>query len=309
MTVRRESVASTSELLGVAEAIASEWERVGVSGHLLARNIDTGEELGFDVDGLVPLASVIKVPIALAVLQLIAQGELDAGEQVTVDPTAKSLGPTGVAAFRYPVRLAIGDLVLQMLAVSDNAAADALLDRVGIDRVSDILEGWECPGIRMRHGMHRMYECAAGAAGGDFALALDLAIQSDETGRHAIETLDPAYGNVGSARALVDFLERVWVDRIAEPAATAELRRLMSMQVFTHRLSSDLRADSVRVSAKTGTFLHLRHEIGVIESAGGAARVAVAALTRSSRRATIAPDIDLAIGAAGRGAFEALRRS
>lgn len=100
-----------------------------------------------------------------------------------------------------------------------------------------------------------MYECAAGAAGGDFALALDLAIQSDETGRHAIETLDPAYGNVGSARGLVDFLERVWLDRIAEPAATAELRLLMAMQVFTHRLSSDLRADSVRVSAKTGTFL------------------------------------------------------
>lgn len=156
--------------------------------------------------------------------------------------------------------------------------------------------------------MHRMYECAAGAAGGDFALALDLAIQSDETGRHAIETLDPGYGNVGSARGLVDFLERVWRDRIAVPAATAELRRLMAMQVFTHRLSSDLRTDAVRVSAKTGTFLHLRHEIGVVESVAGEDRVAIAALTGSARRATIAPDIDLAIGAAGRTAFEALRR-
>ncbi len=308
MTVHRGYVASTSDLLSVAETIAGAWESAGVSGHLLARNIDTGEELGFGVDDLVALASVVKVPIGLAVLEQITRGQLDAAQRVTVEPDTKSLGPTGLAAFRYPATLAIGDLVLQMLTVSDNAAADVLLDRVGIDRVNDALERWGCPGIRVRHRLHRMYECAAGAADGDFALALDLAIQSGETGRHAIETLDPAYGNVASARVLVDLLERVWVDRIAEPAATAELRRLMAMQVFTHRLSSDLRADAVRVSAKTGTFLHLRHEIGVVESVRGGDRVAIAALTRSTRRATIAPDIDLAIGLAGRTAFEVLRR-
>jgi beta-lactamase class A len=308
MTIRGGYVASTSDLLVVGEVIRRDWERVGVSGHLLARNIDSGEELGFDVDHLVPLASVVKVPIGLTVLQQVAHGHLDAARRVTVEPDAKSLGPTGLATFRYPVTLAVGDLVAQMLTVSDNAAADALLDCVGIDQVTDMLEGWECPGIRVRHRVQRMYECAAGAADGDFGLALDLAIQSDETGRHAIETLDPAYGNVGSARGLVDFLERVWLDRIAEPVATAELRRLMAMQVFTHRLSSDLRADSVRVSAKTGTFLHLRHEIGVVESVSREDRVAIAALTRSTRRATIAHDIDLVIGAAGRTAFEVLRR-
>ena len=80
----------------------------------------------------------------------------------------------------------------------------------------------------------------------------------------------------------------------------------MAMQVFTHRLSSDLRADSVRVSGKTGSFLQLRHEIGVIESDAGD-RVAIAALTRSACRPTIAHDIDLGIGAAARDAFEALR--
>jgi Beta-lactamase enzyme family len=199
MTERHGYVATTSDLLPVAEAIAREWERVGVAGHLLARNIDTGEELGFDIDRLVPLASVVKVPIGLTVLHLIARGDLDAARQITVDPDTSSLGPTGVAAFRYPATVAVGDLVLQMLTVSDNAAADALLDCVGIDQVTDSLREWECPDIRVRHRLHRMYECAAGAAGGDFALAVDLAIQSDETGRPAIETLDPAYANVGSA--------------------------------------------------------------------------------------------------------------
>lgn len=60
------------------------------------------------------------------------------------------------------------------------------------------------------------------------------------------------------------------------------------------------------MSGKTGTFLHLRHEIGVVEAASGV-QVAMAALTRADRRAGLAPDIDLAIGIGARQAFEALR--
>ncbi|MQA05262.1 MAG: serine hydrolase [Streptosporangiales bacterium] len=300
-------VASAPELLPLAESTALDWERLGVHGHLLARNVDTGEQLGFDVETPVPLASVAKVPLALAVLERIATGALDAARQITVDPAGSSLGPTGIAAFRYPVTVAVGDLLHQMLSVSDNAAADVLLDLVGVDGMQQSLRSWGCQGIRFRHPMQRMYECAAGAAGNDFGLAMELAIQSDSTGQHAIETLDPDRGNVAGADGLVDLLQRVWLDQVAVPEATAELRRLMSLQVFTHRLAADLRTDTVRVSGKTGTFLHLRHEIGVVEAETGD-RVAVAALTRSTRRAKVAHDIDLAIGAAARTAFEALRR-
>ena len=151
-----------------------------------------------------------------------------------------------------------------------------------------------------------MYECAAGVSGNDFALALELAIRDERTGHHTIETLDPANANLGSAATLVDLLQRVWRDEVAHPDATAELRRLMSQQVFTHRLANELRADTLQVSGKTGTFLHLRHEIGVVEAETGE-RIAMAALTRADRRARQAPDIDQAIGTAARDAFEALR--
>lgn len=300
-------VASSPELLPLAESVSADWTRLGVHGNLLARNIDTGEQLGFDVDELVPLASVVKVPVALAVLERVAAGTIDAARQVTVDPSTSSFGPTGLAAFRYPATLAVGDLVFQMLSVSDNGAADTLIDLVGVDGVQQSLRDWGCSGIQFRHPMERMYECAAGVAGNDFGLALELAIQSESSGHHAIETLDPGKGNVASADALVDLLQRVWLDQVAVPEATAELRRVMGLQVFTQRLSADLRTDTVRVSGKTGTFLHLRHEIGVVEAETGD-RVAIAALTSSSRRAKLAGDIDLAIGTAARSAFEALRR-
>ncbi|MFF4569447.1 serine hydrolase [Streptomyces sp. NPDC001410] len=299
-------VAGDGALLDVAEAIAADWAALGVRGSFLARNLDSGEQLGFDVDEMIPLASVVKVPLALVVLDRIAAGELDPAHPVTVDPATNSVGPTGLAAFRHPATVAVGDLLLLMLSVSDNAAADALFGLVPVADVDTRLRAWGCGGIRVRHRMNHMYECAAGAAGNDFSLALELAVRDERAGRHTIETLDPAHANVGSASALVDLLQRVWADEISRPRATAELRRLMGFQVFTQRLASELRADTLRWSGKTGTFLHLRHEIGVVQAESGD-RIAMAALTRADRRAGQAPDIDLAIGIGARQAFEALR--
>lgn len=295
-------VASDGALLDVAEAIAAEWAGLGVRGSFLARDIDTGDHLGFDVDEPVPLASVVKVPLALVVL---ATGP-DLSRPVILDPATSSVGPTGLAAFRYPATVAVGDLLLLMLSVSDNAAADALFDLVPPSTVDGQLRAWGCTGIRVRHRLNRMYECAAGVSNNDFGLALELAVRDERTGRHIIETLDPGHANLGSAADLVDLLQRVWRDEIAHPDATAELRRLMAQQVFTQRLSNELRADTLQVSGKTGSFLHLRHEIGVVEAETGD-RVAIAALTRADRRARQAPDIDFAIGTGARDAFEALR--
>lgn len=176
-------VAGDGALLDVAETIARDWAALGVRGSFLARNIDSGEQLGFDVDALIPLASVVKVPLALVVLDRVAAGELDPARPVTVDPAASSVGPTGLAAFRHPATVAVGDLLFLMLSVSDNAAADALLDLVPVAEVDARLRAWGCEGIRVRHRLNHMYECAAGAAGDDFSLALELAVRDERAGR------------------------------------------------------------------------------------------------------------------------------
>ncbi|WP_382306110.1 serine hydrolase [Herbiconiux sp. UC225_62] len=300
-------VSTAPELLAAADEIADDWRSLGVSGHFLARNIRTGEEFGFDETAAVPLASVAKVPLALVILALIDDGRIDEAAPLVIDPAVSSFGATGTALFRHPATIAVGDLLMSMLAVSDNAAADALLDLVGIDTVNERLRFWGCDDIVFRHRFQRMYECAAGAAGDDFRLAMELAIRGDRPGEHhAIETMDAANANVGTAAALVDLLQRVWLDDIAGPRATAALRRLMSHQVANHRLPSDLQADAFTVRSKTGTFLTLRHEIGVVETDSGEA-IAIAALTRSTARATVQQAVDLAIGAAARRAVESLR--
>ena len=299
--------ASNSAHLELAEQIAADWASLGAAGSFLARNLNTGAFLGFNQELPMPLASVSKVLVALVALDLIDEGALDPAEPMTIDPETSSFGATGIATYRYPVTIAVADLLNQMLSVSDNAAADVILDLVGLERVNRNLRQWGCAGLHLRHRFQRMYDCAMGVAGNDFALAREYAIDGDQPGgHHKIETLNIAQANVGTASALIDVLERVWQDTISTPRATAELRRLMAQQLFTHRLSSDLGADSFRVSAKTGSFLHLRHEIGVVETDSGV-QIAIGALTRSTARARVQNDLDLAIGAAARIAVETLR--
>jgi len=67
-------VAGDGALLEVAETIAADWAALGMRGSFLARRLDTGDQLGFDVETPVPLASVVKVPLALVVLDRIAAG-------------------------------------------------------------------------------------------------------------------------------------------------------------------------------------------------------------------------------------------
>lgn len=297
---------STVELIAAAEEVRADWQLLGIEGAFQARNVDTGEELGFAADRPFCLASVVKVPIALVAADKIARGSWDGAEPVELTPEERSFGRLGLSAYRYPVTIAVADLLLQMLSVSDNAAGDAVLHRIGIGNVNRRLRSWGSDAIVLRHGFQQMYDYATDAAGEDFALAAQLAVDGTRPdGRHPIASLDIHRGNVGTAYALVDLLTGIWLDSVAVSEATAVIRDLMGRSAFQHRLASDLQADDIAVAAKTGTFLNQRHEIGVVSTHGS--RIAIAALTESSRRAAVQQDVDLAIGAAARTAVELLR--
>lgn len=302
----RDLTGSSVELMAAAEQIRSDWRELGVDGALLARNIDTGEELGFAAGRPYCLASVVKVPIALVAADKIARRRWDGAEQVLLTPQQRSFGHLGLSAYRHPVTIAWTDLLLQMLSVSDNAAGDAVLDRIGIGNVNRRLRAWGCDPIIVRHRFQQLYDYATRASGDDFGLAAQLAVEGRRPGGgHPIASLDVHRGNVGTASALVSLLVAIWSDTVAHPDATAMVRDFMGRSAFQHRLASELQADDIAVAGKTGTFLTQRHEIGVVSTHGS--RIAIAALTESSRPSAAQPDVDAGIGAAARTAVELLR--
>ena len=301
-----EAVGTSVELLRVATDIRRDWTHSGLSGGFVARHLARGDELGFDLHRVLPLASLVKVPIALVVLDRIARGELDPGHPVELDPTRRTPGPSGVSLFTHPATVAVRDLVTLALSVSDNAATDALLELVPPTEVTEQLTAWGHRGLVVRHPIKELHDTVASLPSTTSAYLMELAIRgATPGGGHPIEQLDPARANAGDAAGLAALLGDVWADRVGDPRATAELRAALGHQLTRHRFAGELVSDLTTLRSKTGTFLHLRHEAGVCETAYGD-RVVVVALTQSSVNAVEQPEADATIGASARAAVEAL---
>jgi hypothetical protein len=83
-------------------------------------------------DRVVPAASTIKIFVASAFWRAAGvAGGLDPAEQVEVPPAAWSV------ADRLAGPVTLADCALLMLAFSDNAATNVLLDRLGLDAVNE----------------------------------------------------------------------------------------------------------------------------------------------------------------------------
>jgi beta-lactamase class A len=275
----------------------------GSRGWVHARDIDTGREVGLDPDGRVPISSIVKVPLLVAFHRLGDLGELDPAAQRTVAVAGRTGGFTGVSVFSDPATLSLRDLALLMVTVSDNAAADVLFAAVGVERVGAEMAALGLPGIAVRQTLRDMFADLREDAGG--AVPADVLIE-DPGASASWRIFDPERSSSASPRDLTALLAAIWRDEAASAEACAEMRRVLGLQVWPHRLASGFPSDDVRVSGKTATLPTMRHEIGVVEYPDGG-RYAVAVLTQTASPAPTQPPADAAIGAVGRAAVELLR--
>ncbi|GAB7042386.1 serine hydrolase [Catenuloplanes niger JCM 9533] len=271
----------------------------GLRGGFLVRDLRTGEELGIEPDAVFPAASLVKVPLAVAVLEAAGRGELDLAAPVTVPPDrVEAPGPPGLMKFRHPATIAVEDLLYQAVAISDGAAADALFALVPPARVTAELRRLGLDGIAVRHRIRDLSETPAEQLAPPLAHALAIGAATSGQG-HLIPQLDVSRTNAGSARAFAGLLEALWTPAAITPATAARVRELLGDTVHRQRLAPDLASDASRWSSKTGTVLTMRHEMGVVEHADGAV-FAIVALTESRVPAVVQPAAEAAMGRVAR---------
>lgn len=280
----------------------------GVRGWLHAVDVDDpAREVAVDADQAVVLASVFKVAVLVELFARVAAGELDPAEPVDVPAAARTPGETGLGAMRDDARLSLRDLAYLMIAVSDLAATDALYDRLGEAAINARLDRLGLARTRVagccRDMVASMREDAGAAEGAELVARL-----ADPEVRARLRVLDPAQTSRGTPRDLTRLLGAIWRDEAADARACAEMRRLLALQVWPHRLASGFPDDEVAVSGKTGTVPGVRNEVGVVEYPDGR-RYAVAVFTRTDSPALTLPQADAAIGVAARRAVDALRSS
>jgi beta-lactamase class A len=293
----------------VLRELREELAAGGLEGSFLARDLDTGRQTGIDVDRVRPIASIVKIPLAIATLERIRIGELDGTTLIRVEPaTPPAPSFAGLGRLRHPVAVAVEDLLYFSCSLSDNIAADLLFDLTPPPEVAAWMRRLDLGGIAVRHRMHDLIETPIERFGQtEVHLAHALAIGAATPGSgHAVRQLDVSQANAASASALVALLEALWKPSHVAPEVATHVRGLMRGNVVRHRLAPDFSSDQSVWSSKTGTLMNLRHEAGVVEYRDGG-RFAVVALTESHVPAAVQPQADALMAHVARTLVDLLR--
>jgi len=196
---------------------------------LYARNLDSGVEFGIRESEPVRTASTIKLPIMLAVFDAVARGEAKWTDLLMSD------------GGRLPLR----DVVHLMIEVSDNTAANMLLDRFTAGAVNACLD---------QLGLHT-------------TRALRKAGQIPENEKYGI--------GVSTPRDMVTILEKLERGEIVSMAASREmigiLKRCQDASGIRRRMGG------LAVANKTGVLDALRSDAGIVYSKGGPIAMAITA--------------------------------
>jgi len=217
----------TEDLTKLADEVDG---RVGV----YLRSLDTGETFSLRGDEVFPAASTIKLAL---LLELYRQSEGPAGaarlsDEYVLQPRDLVEGSGILGNLGPGTRLTLRDLALFTVAVSDNAATNILIDRVGMERVNATLAGLGLQKTRLRRQMM------------DF--------QAARAGRE----------NHATPRELAELLSVIHHGSLLSQTARADLLRLLKTPKdgFLTRLLPE----ELAVANKPGTLPGVRNDAGLV---------------------------------------------
>jgi len=235
----------------------------GASGRcdIAAKHLGNGAIARVNSNTRIPLLSVVKLPVAVVVLDGVDQGRWSLSTPITL--LAQDMHPRGALGDRFPRGggpVSLYELLDVMITRSDNTSADALMRLVGGPLV--VTEWLE------RHGIHDLrvdrtqrslgndwYGLAPGAdTMGSAEEIRELRAQvpdavHDSAARAML--LDPR--DTGTAEACVHLLERLWRGDLLSAAMTDTLKAVLARcKTAPNRLPAQL-PKGTRVARKTGT--------------------------------------------------------
>lgn len=123
--------------------------RAGGTWAFYVKDLASGDTVGVNEREAFPSASVIKLPILLAVLERVRRGEVDLDRPVTLTAWHKTGGSGVFQHFRDGTVFTLEDACTAMIVLSDNVATNLAIDVATIEGVNGYLEGAGCERTRL----------------------------------------------------------------------------------------------------------------------------------------------------------------
>jgi len=213
-----------------------------------AAELTAGRRYERDAHAVMPAASTIKVLVSAALWAAVERGVIDPGRRVLAADVPPCGGGGLVESMHPATALALADLDLLMLAVSDNAATNALIDVVGMDAVNGLAAelGLERTVLR-----RRMMDTAAADRGDD---------------------------NTTCAADMAALMAALAGARGVPVRAGRRVLAALAQSQHTDIIPRHLPPAERVIASKQGELAGVRHDVGLIDEAGGR-RVVLAVLS------------------------------
>lgn len=260
------------------------------------KHVESGTEILVNADKKYPMASTYKVPILVELYYQAAEGRFSLDDRVEVMPSDIHIGSGAMVALFDPpgVQLNIRNLINMAMRVSDNSAADILLNRVEAGSVTQRMKMLGLDSIRVDRSTLEMILDQSG---------LDYAQYGALPAREVRKLLD-AIDSATAARADDQFnkidkdtakpadmnrlLEMIVRGEIVDRAASDEIINILKeCQTGTARIPGLLPKDT-EVAHKSGTLSGSINDTGIVLLPYNAGHLVITVFMRNTRANTTA---------------------
>ena len=239
-----------------------------------------------------PLASVMKVPVAVHILKSVDEGTLSLTQQVLIGPAdiyPEMGGPMDIHLSPGSA-ITVRDLIHMMITVSDNnatdilvklgggtAAVDARMKQLGIEGLRIDRYIWELLANYQGHPASQAEPISLD----DYA-ALERFVRVPDVRRRDTDAWNRDPRDTGTTAAMAQLLAGVWQGEVLSDNSTAVLKAIMGQtRTGTGRLKGVL-PPRTAVAHKTGTVGDVINDAGVITLPDGRGEVVIAVLMEST---------------------------
>jgi len=196
----------------------------------------SGDHIGSGEDEVMPTASLLKVPVLVALYRAADEGLVGLQDRIQYAEEHRVLG-SGVLVHMTPgAEMTVRDAASLMIVISDNIATNMMIDLVGLDRINQTMRDLGLPVTTI---FRRLGDRGAG--------------------------LDARNMSVSTAREMTRLLELIARHEAVSSEGSEDMLRIMRRQDYRHELSSRLpwnelnRLDNHKenwVAEKGGAFLN-----------------------------------------------------
>ncbi len=258
------------------------------------RHLESGTELLVNADKRYPMASTFKLPLLVELFYQNAAGTLSLDERIELQPSDLHIGSGMIIAEFDPpgVQLNILNLINLTMRISDNSAADILLNRVGKDNVNARMKALGLDSIRVDRNT---LELILDQSGLDYEKYGALPAREVRKLLDAIDPVTAAKANdkfnksdkdVATPHDMNHILEKLYNGDIVDRASSDQIIEIMKeCQTGTARIPGLLPKDAV-VAHKSGSIGGSVNDTGIVFLPYNAGHLAITVLMRDAKAST-----------------------